>query len=117
MERRDESRPGGTLAGTAAAGGDLAVAFAGGRLAGSLTGIGALTVTGDVVFAVPADAVENFTQPLLAWTSIDAASKERLRQAAVDNASPLKTRDIRVVVTDSACVLRHALRGSVVVLR
>lgn len=108
---------GGTLAGTAVAGGDLAVAFAGGRLAGSLTGIGALTVTGDVVFAVPADAVENFTQPLLAWTSIDAASKERLRQAAVDNASPLKTRDIRVVVTDSACVLRHALRGSVVVLR
>ena len=108
---------GGTLAGRAEIGHDLTLDFAGGSLSASLERIGALTVDGAVAFAVPAGAQEGFTQPLLAWTSIDAASRARLEQATVINGSSLKMRDIEVVVEGRSCFLRHRPQGFAILVR
>ena len=108
---------GGTLAGRAEVGHDLTLDFAGGSLSGSLEKIGALTVGGAVAFAVPAGAQKGFVQPLLGWTSIDAASRARLEQATVVNGSSLKTRDIHVVVEGTSCFLRHQPRGLAILIR
>ena len=108
---------GGTLSGSAVVGHDLTISFAGGALAGELLDVGALTVEGDVSFFVPPTTHDRFVQPLLSWTSIDSLSMEKLSQAVILNSSSLKTEDIRVVVTDHSCLLKHVKPGFVLIVR
>ena len=95
----------------------VTLAFAGGALAGELTVDGALALTGDVAFYVPAQAEKGFKQQILTWQLIDAAAKAKLEQATIVNASSLKARDLQLVVTENACVLKHVVTGLMIVIR
>ena len=75
---------GGTVAGAASFGGeDATVAFNGGAIGATLSGIGALTVTGDVRIAFPRPLEEAMSMTLFAYDSIDADSKAALERATV----------------------------------
>lgn len=97
--------------------GGVTLSFAGGALAGGLSVDGALTVEGDVKFAVPANATKSFSQQLLSWTSIDDASKAKLLAATIVNGSGLKTKNFKLVVTDTACTLKYEAPGLAVIVR
>ena len=95
----------------------VTLGFAGGALAGGLTVDGALAVEGDVKFAVPADATKDFCQQLLSWTSIDDASKTKLQAATIVNGSDLKTKNFKLVVTDTGCTLKYEAPGLLMIVR
>ena len=95
----------------------VTLAFAGGALTGELTVDGALALTGDVKFYIPADAQAGFKQQVLAWNSIDTATKAKLEQATIVNASALKARDLQLVISETACTLKHVVPGLIVVFR
>lgn len=95
----------------------VTLAFAGGALTGELTVDGALALAGDVKFYIPADAQAGFKQQVLAWNSIDTATKAKLEQATIVNASALKARDLQLVISETACALKHVVPGLIVVFR
>ena len=72
---------GGAIAGTASFGGnDVTVAFNGGATGAALSGIGTLTVTGDVKYALPDLASQSvYSATLFTATNIPAASQELLK--------------------------------------
>ena len=76
---------GGAIDGTASFGGnDLTVAFGGGATWAALSGIGALTVTGDVKLALPEDVLrDGGSVTLFSYDSVDAGSKTALEAATV----------------------------------
>lgn len=110
---------GGSVDGTASFGGaDLTLAFTGGSLGGSLTGVGALTVTGSPVIRPPADPGTAFRKTLLTYDSIDATSASALESATFDQSVELpKGLKARVQVNATSCVLTIAADGTMVIIR
>ncbi len=77
----------GTMSGSASFGGkDLSLDFAGGALGASLAGIGALSVTGEVVCRPPASAIaaRGWKATLVTATAMDAAVQAAFRATRFD---------------------------------
>ena len=76
---------GGMVAGSASFGGkDLAIAFNGGAIGAELSNIGALTVTGDVKYAVDLpEGAESYSKTIVSGATLDAAAQEAFRGGAV----------------------------------
>lgn len=97
--------------------GGVTLSFAGGALAGGLAVDGSLEVEGDVKFAVPADATRGYSQQLLSWTSIDDGSKAKLQAATIVNGSDLKTKNFKLIVSDTGCTLKYETPGMAIIVR
>ena len=106
---------GGTVTGTASVAGDLTVDFAGGATALEVSGIKALTVTGEPKIALPKDLTEVFKLTLFTYESIDASSKTCLESIQVEEV-PQSYR-ATLSVTDTACVLSLGKDGLLLILK
>ena len=108
---------GGAIAGTASFGGnDVTVAFNGGATGAALSGIGTLTVTGDVKYALPdVTGIESYSATLFTATNIPAASQELLAAGEFVDAS----RNWRwgVTVTGTTVTLRGNVCGTAIMIR
>ena len=107
---------GGEIAGTASFGGsDVTVAFNGGATGAALSGIGTLTVTGDVKYALPDLAGQNaYSVTLFTATSIPSASQDLLRAGVVDVPHGWLC---TVTVTDTTVTLDARKRGLVLIIQ
>lgn len=107
---------GGAIAGTASFGGnDVTVAFNGGATCATLSGIGTLTVTGDVKYALPdLTGRDSYSVTLFTATSIPAASQDLLAAGSV--VVP-RSWGCSVSVTDTTVVLRANKRGTVIIFK
>ncbi len=107
----------GAIAGTASFGGnDVTVAFNGGATGAALSGIGTLTVTGDVKYAVPdVTGIDSYSATLFTATTIPAASQDLLAAGEFINAS----RKWRwgVTVTGTTVTLHGYVRGTMIMFR
>ena len=108
---------GGAIAGTAAFGGnDVTVAFNGGATRAALSGIGTLTVTGDVKYALPdVSNITTYANTLFTATNIPAESQALLSAGEFVGAS--RKWAWKVTVTDTAVVLSGNKRGTTMVIR
>ena len=108
---------GGAIAGTAGFGGnDVTVAFNGGATGAALSGIGTLTVTGPVKYALPdVTGIESYSATLFTATTIPAASQELLAAGEFVEAS----RKWRwgVTVTGTTVTLRGNVCGTTIMIR
>ena len=108
---------GGAIAGTASFGGsDVTVAFNGGATRAALSGIGTLTVTGDVKYALPdVTGIESYSATLFTATTIPAESQALLAAGEFVEAS----RNWRwgVTVTGTTVTLRGYIRGTMIMFR
>ena len=108
---------GGAIAGTASFGGnDVTVAFNGGATGAALSGIGTLTVTGDVKYALPdVTGIESYSATLFTATTIPAASQALLAAGEFVEAS----RNWRwgVTVTGTTVTLRGNVCGTTIMIR
>ena len=108
---------GGAIAGTASFGGnDVTVAFNGGATGATLSGIGTLTVTGDVKYAVPdVTGMESYSATLFTATNIPAASQALLAAGAFADAS--RKWKWGVTVNDTTVTLYGNRRGTTITIR
>ena len=109
---------GGSLNGTGAtlSGQTLDVAFSGGTYLGTMTGIGTLSVTGDVVYAVPEGLDRPFHKVLFTYDAIDSASADALRQGIPEHPLP-QSLQLYISVTEHACKLSYGYEGTVIILK
>lgn len=107
---------GGTVTGTASVAGDLTVDFAGGVTALELTGIGALTVTGEPQIALPKELTEAFRQTLFTYGSIDEASAEKLKSAEIVGEVPAGLK-AKIHVGEKSCILTASADSTVILFR
>ena len=93
--------------------------FDGGALQSSGAGAAfdALKVSGDVKFAIPADAEKSYAVTLLTWNTIDADSLAALRAATLANDSDLKTKNFKLTFTETSCILRYEAPGILLMFR
>ena len=107
---------GGAIAGTASFGGnDVTVAFNGGATRATLSGIGTLTVTGDVKYALPdVTGMDSCSVTLFTATSIPAASQSLLAAGEFVNAA--RSWLWNVTVTDTTVTLKGCKRGMVLLI-
>ena len=108
---------GGALAGSASFGGnDVTVAFNGGATGAALSGIGTLTVTGTVKYALPdVTGIESYSATLFAATTIPAASQTLLAAGEFVEAS--RNWRWRVTVTGTTVTLRGNVCGTTIMIR
>jgi len=108
---------GGAIAGTASFGGnDVTVAFNGGATGAALSGIGTLTVTGDVKYAVPdITEIESCSVTLFTAAEIPAASQELLEAGEFVDAS--RKWNWGVTVTGTTVTLYGNKRGTALMIR
>ena len=108
---------GGAIAGTASFGGnDVTVAFNGGATGAALSGIGTLTVTGDVKYALPdVTGMDACSVTLFTATSIPAASQALLETGEFVNVSHSWLWN--VTVTDTTVTLEGRKRGMVLLIK
>ena len=108
---------GGAIAGTASFGGsDVTVAFNGGATRATLSGIGTLTVTGDVKYALPdVTGMDSCSVTLFTATSIPAASQSLLAAGEFVNAA--RSWLWNVTVTDTTVTLTGLKRGMVLLIK
>ena len=109
---------GGAIAGTASFGGnDVTVAFNGGATRAALSGIGTLTVTGSVKYALPdVTGMDAYTATLFTATTIPAASKELL-EAGVFEGDTSRSWKWGVTVTDTTVTLHGNKCGLVLSIK
>ena len=109
---------GGAIAGTASFGGnDVTVAFNGGATGATLSGIGTLTVTGDVKYALPdVTGMDSCSVTLFTATSIPAASQALLEAGEFVGAASHRWL-WNVVVTGTTVTLEGCRRGLTVVIQ
>ena len=109
---------GGAIDGTASfCGNDLTVAFGGGATWAALSGIGALTVTGDVKLALPEDVLrDGGSVTLFSYDSVDAGSKTALEAATVVGGLP-RGRILEVVVGEKSTTATVYKNGFMVIVR
>jgi hypothetical protein len=107
---------GGEIAGTASFGdNDVTVAFNGGATGAALSGIGTLTVTGTVKYALPdLTGLNAYSVTLFTATSISAESQEKL-EAVVVNAPHGWV--CTVTVTDTTVTLNARKRGLAIIIK
>ena len=103
---------GGAIAGAATFGGkDVTVAFNGGATRAVLSGIGTLTVAGDVKYAFPdVSNVDSYAVTLFKATAIPAESKALLQAGAIEGEVPRNWK-YGVTVTDTTVTLYGHRRG------
>ena len=108
---------GGAITGTASfSGNDVTVAFNGGATRAALSGIGTLTVTNDVKYAVPdVTGIESYSATLFTATNIPAASKALLEAGEIVNAS--RKWKWSVSVSDTSVVLRGNRIGLIFLIK
>ena len=102
--------------GTVAAGAPLHVDFAGGAYLGTIKGIGALTVSGNVVYAVPESLSQPFTQTLFTYDSIDESSAAALRNGVPEREVPPALQPT-ISVGAGSCRISYGQKGLVVIIR
>ncbi len=110
---------GGTIAGTASFGGnDVAVSFGGGATCASLSGIGALSVSGDVRYSVPElpAGAKSFSAILFSARSISAESQALLEAGTFDD-TLLRQWQIGVKATDATVTISGFVSGTVLIVR
>ena len=107
---------GGVITGTASFGGnDVTVTFNGGATGAALSGIGTLTVTGDVKYALPDLAGQSaYSVTLFTATSIPAESKALLEAGVVDVPHGWLC---TVTVTETKVTLEARKRGLVLLVK
>ena len=69
------------------------------------------------VSIIPADAEKSYAVTLLTWNTIDADSLAALNAATLVNGSDLKTKNFKLVVTDTGCTLKYEAPGLALVVR
>ena len=108
---------GGAIAGTASFGGnDVTVAFNGGATRAALSGIGTLTVTGDVKYALPdLTGLDSYSVALFTATNIPAASQALLAAGEPDNIPHRWAWSVSV--SGTSVVLRVNRRGIAMIIR
>jgi hypothetical protein len=108
---------GGAIAGTVGFGGnDVTVAFNGGATRATLSGIGTLTVTGDVKYAAPdVTGIESYSATLITAATIPAASQALLATGTFADAS--RKWNWGVTVTDTTVTLHGNRRGTTIMIR
>ncbi|MBR2838314.1 MAG: hypothetical protein IKE55_06015 [Kiritimatiellae bacterium] len=108
---------GGAIAGSASFGGnDVSVAFNGGATRAALSGIGTLTVTGDVKYALPdVSGADSYSATLFAASSIPAESRALLSAGELVNAAHGWTWEL--VVTDTTVRVDGRRRGMTVIFK
>lgn len=106
---------GGAIAGSASFGGnDVTVAFNGGATGAALSGIGTLTVTGDVKYALPdVTGMDSCSVTLFTATSIPAESKTLLENGELAPHTWLW----KVTVTDTTVTLEGRRRGLAIIIK
>ena len=109
---------GGAIAGSASFdGNDVTVAFNGGATRAALSGIGTLTVTGSVKYALPdVTGMDAYTATLFTATTIPAASKELL-EAGVFEGDTSRSWKWGVTVTDTTVTLHGNKCGLVLSIK
>ena len=109
---------GGAIAGTASFGGnDVTVAFNGGATSADLSGIGMLTVTGDVKYALPdVTGMDAYSATLFTATDIPAESKALLEAGAFEGPTS-RSWNWGVTVTGTTVTLHGNKRGTTLVIR
>ena len=108
----------GAIAGTASFGGnDVTVAFNGGATGATLSGIGTLTVTGDVKYALPdLTGQDSYAVTLFTATNVPAASRTLLATGEVVGGFSRKW-NWRVAVTDTTVTLSGNKRGTLIMVQ
>ena len=108
---------GGAIAGAASFGGnDVTVAFNGGATRAALSGIGTLTVTGAVKYALPdLEGQDSYAVTLFTATSIPAESKMLLENAELVGAP--RNWNLKVIVTNTMVKLQGNKKGTVVIIK
>lgn len=108
---------GGAIAGTASFGGNnVTVAFNGGATGAALSGIGTLTVTGDVKYATPdVSGIESYSVTLFTATNIQSEVQRLLMRGEFVEAS--RKWNWGVTVTDKTVILHGNKRGTTIVIR
>ncbi|MBQ3289469.1 MAG: hypothetical protein IJH50_08695 [Kiritimatiellae bacterium] len=109
---------GGAIAGSASFGGnDVTVAFNGGATGAELSGIGTLTVTGDVKYALPdVTGMDSCSVTLFTATSIPAESQELLKAGGLVGTAP-HSWSWGVTVTDTTVTLEGYRRGMFLIIQ
>ena len=102
--------------GTKTAGTPLHVDFASGAYLGTIKGIGALTVSGNVVYAVPDGLSQPFSKTLFTFDSIDEASAAALRNGVLEHDVPAALRPT-VTVTSRSCRISYGRSGLMIILQ
>ena len=102
--------------GTVAAGAPLQIDFEGGAYLGTIKNIGALTVTGDVVYAVPEGLSHPFVQTLFKYDSIDETSAAALRNGVPERDVPTALQPI-ITVSPTSCRISYGQIGFKFILR
>ena len=102
--------------GTVAAGEPLQIDFEGGAYLGTIKNIGALTVTGNVVYAVPEGLSHPFAQTLFKYDSIDETSAAALRNGVPERDVPTALQPI-ITVSPTSCRISYGQIGFKFILR
>ena len=102
--------------GTVAAGAPLQIDFEGGSYLGTIRNIGALTVTGNVVYAVPEGLSHPFAQTLFKYDSIDEISAAALRNGVPERDVPTALQPI-ITVSPKSCRISYGQIGFKIILR
>jgi hypothetical protein len=102
--------------GTVAAGAPLQVDFEGGAYLGTLKNIGALTVTGNVVYAVPEGLSRPFAKTLFKYDSINETSAAALRNGVPERDVPTALQPI-ITVLPKSCRISYGQIGFKVTVR
>ena len=102
--------------GTVAAGAPLQIDFEGGSYLGTIRNIGALTVTGNVVYAVPEGLAHPFAQTLFKYDSIDETSAAALRNGVPEGDVPTALQPI-ITVSPKSCRISYGQIGFKIILR
>ena len=102
--------------GTVSTGAPLHVDFAGGAYLGTIKGIGALSVSGDVVYAVPEGLSHPFSRTLFTYDSIDETSAAALRNGVPEGNVPASLQPV-VTVTSKYCRISYGQVGFKMTIR
>ena len=102
--------------GTVSTGGSLHVDFAGGAYFGTIKGIGALSVSGDVVYAVPEGLTRPVSRTLFTYDSIDETSAAALRNGVPESNVPDSLQPV-VTVTSKYCRISYGQVGFKMTIR
>ena len=101
--------------GTVSAGVPLHVEFAGGAYLGTIKDVGTLTVSGNVVYAVPDDLSKPFSKTLFIYDSIDEASAAALRNGVLERDVPARLQPT-ITVTPKSCRISYGRVGFMLIV-
>ena len=102
--------------GTVAAGASLHVDFDGGAYLGTIKNIGALTVSGNVVYAVPEGLSHPVAKTLFNYDSIDEPSAAALRNGVPEREVPAALQPI-ITVSSKSCRISYGQVGFKIMVR